>query len=316
MSATDTTPAIYAAGAVCWRLIDGKMNVLLIHRTVYGDVTIPKGKVDPGETLPQTAVREIEEETGLAVALGVPLGISRYSLGNGREKVVEYWAAEVHPGEIQRSTFVPNGEVAAIEWVTIKKARTYLSYAQDVEIIDVFAELVDRGVTTTFALIALRHGKAVTGSSWAGPDSTRPLTERGVVQAVGLVPTVTAWRPRRIISSTATRCITTVAPLAAATGIPIKRTELFGQDAFEQGVADVRAGIGKRIRSRKTAVICSHGPVLPEILHEIALATGSTFGSYIEDASHLDIAAFSVVHLSKDNPSAGILAIETHQPAF
>lgn len=58
------TTAIYAAGAVCWRLIDGKVHVLVIHRTVYGDVTIPKGKVDPGESLPQTAVREIEEETG------------------------------------------------------------------------------------------------------------------------------------------------------------------------------------------------------------------------------------------------------------
>ena len=315
MSAVLPNGAIYAAGAVCWRLIDGKMNVLLVHRTVYGDVTIPKGKVDPGETMPQTAVREIEEETGLAVALGVPLGESRYSLGNGREKVVQYWAAEVHPAEIQRSTFVPNSEIAAIEWVTIKKARSYLSYAQDVEIVDAFAELVDRGVTTTFALITLRHGKAVTGSSWAGPDSTRPLTERGVAQAVELVPTVTAWRPRRIVSSTATRCITTVAPLAAATGIPIKRTELFSQDAFEQGVADVRAGIGKRIRSRKTAVICSHGPVLPEILHEIALATGSTFGSYIEDASHLDIGSFSVVHLSHENPSAGILGIETYRPS-
>ena len=66
------TTAVYAAGAVCWRFIDGKLHVLVIHRTVYGDVTIPKGKVDPGESLPRTAVREIAEETGLDVALGVP----------------------------------------------------------------------------------------------------------------------------------------------------------------------------------------------------------------------------------------------------
>jgi 8-oxo-dGTP pyrophosphatase MutT (NUDIX family)/phosphohistidine phosphatase SixA len=306
---------VYAAGAVCWRLIDGKMHVLLIHRTVYGDVTIPKGKVDPGETLPRTAVREIEEETGLAVALGVPLGISNYAMDNGREKIVHYWAAEVIPEAIQQSTFVPNGEVAAIEWVTIKKARTYLSYTPDVDIIDAFAKLVDAGVTRTFALITLRHGKAIQPSNWDGPDSTRPLTERGVRQAAGLVPTITAWQPRRIISSTATRCVTTVAPLAAATGIQIKRTDLFSQDAFEQGIANVRQGIGKRVRSRKTAVICSHGPVLPEILHEIALATGTTHGSYISDAAALDTGSFSVVHLSSDNPSAGIVAIETHASA-
>lgn len=309
-------PAVYAAGAVCWRLIDGKVHVLLIHRTVYGDVTIPKGKVDPGETLPQTAVREIEEETGLAVALGVPLGVSTYSLLNGREKIVHYWAAEINAEAIQHSTFVPNGEVAAIEWVTIKKARTYLSYTPDVEIIDAFAKLVDTGVTRTFALIALRHGKAVQPGSWDGPDFSRPLTERGVKQAAAIVPTITAWQPQRIVSSTATRCVTTVAPLAAATGIQIKRTERYSQDAFEQGIADVRSGIGKRVRSRKTAVICSHGPVLPEILHEIALATGTTHGAYISDAASLDTGSFSVVHLSCDNPSAGIVAIETHSPAL
>jgi len=309
-------PAVYAAGAVCWRLIDGKVHVLLIHRTVYGDVTIPKGKVDAGETLPQTAVREIEEETGLAVALGVPLGVSTYSLLNGREKIVHYWAAEISAGAIQHSTFVPNGEVAAIEWVTIKKARTYLSYTPDVDIIDAFAKLVDTGVTRTFALIALRHGKAVQPGTWDGPDCSRPLTERGVKQAAAIVPTITAWQPQRIVSSTATRCVTTVAPLAAATGIQIKRTERYSQDAFEQGIADVRSGIGKRVRSRKTAVICSHGPVLPEILHEIALATGTTHGAYISDAASLNTGSFSVVHLSSDNPSAGIVAIETHSPAL
>ena len=311
-----SVPPVYAAGAVCWRLIDGKVHVLLIHRTVYGDVTIPKGKVDPGETLPQTAVREIEEETGLAVALGVPLGISAYSLLNGREKIVHYWAAEITPEAIQHSTFVPNGEVAAIEWVTIKKARSYLSYTPDVDIIDAFAKLVDTGVTRTFALIALRHGKAVQPGNWEGPDSSRPLTERGVKQAAAIVPTITAWQPLRIVSSTATRCVTTVAPLAAATGIEIKRTERYSQDAFQQGRADVRSGIGKRVRSRKTAVICSHGPVLPEILHEIALATGTTHGAYISDAAALETGSFSVVHLSADNPSAGIVAIETHSPAL
>ena len=306
---------VFAAGAVCWRLIEGKMHVLLIHRTVHGDVTIPKGKVDPGETLPQTAVREIEEETGLALALGVPLGVSTYSMPGGREKIVHYWAAEVSQEAIQQSTFVPNGEVAAIEWVTIRKARSYLSYTPDVEIVDAFAKLVDAGVTRTFALITLRHGKAVQAGNWDGPDSTRPLTERGVSQAAGLVETIAAWRPRRIISSTATRCVTTVAPLSAATGIQIKRTDVFSQDAYEHGIADVRSGIGKRVRARKSAVICSHRPVLPAILHEIALATGTTFDAFVADAASLDTGAFSVVHLSVDNPSAGIVAIETHPAA-
>ena len=308
------TTAVYAAGAVCWRVIDGKVHVLVIHRTVYGDVTIPKGKVEPGESLPRTAVREIAEETGLEVALGVPLGISRYPLPSKREKIVHYWAAEVSERAMQRSTFKPNAEVAALEWVTIKRARGYLSYPPDVEILENFAKLVDQGVTSTFALILLRHGKAVGRSGWKGPDAARPLADRGVAQAAALVDTLTAWAPKRIVSSPAVRCVTTVTPLAAATGIPIKRADGISQDAWEAGTAEVRRVIGKRVRAGKSAVMCGHGPVLPEMVREIALATATPLGSYVTDAAELEAGAFSVVHLSATNSGSGIIAIETHAP--
>ncbi|GAB3616353.1 NUDIX hydrolase [Okibacterium endophyticum] len=306
--------AVYAAGAVCWRMIDGKAHVLLIHRTAYGDVTIPKGKVDAGETLPETAVREIKEETGLTIALGVPLGVSSYPLSSGRKKIVHYWAAEVRESAIRSSTFVPNHEVAALEWVTIRRARNYLTYDRDVDILNTFSKLVDDGIMRTFALIALRHGKAVSPSSWDGPDASRPLTKRGVEQAAGIVPALKAFGVRRIVTSTAVRCVTTVAPLAASVGLELKRSELISQDAYEQGAGDVRKVVGKRVRSGKTAVLCSHGPVLPEILREIALATGSITGSYLRSAADLETAAFSVVHLSATNPSSGIISIETHAP--
>ncbi|MFD4420645.1 NUDIX domain-containing protein [Agromyces sp. NPDC058484] len=308
------TTAVYAAGAVCWRFIDGKLHVLVIHRTVYGDVTIPKGKVEPGESLPRTAVREIAEETGLEVALGVPLGVSRYPMPSGREKIVHYWAAEVSERSVQRSTFKPNAEVAALEWVTIKRARGYLSYEPDREILENFAKLVEQGVTSTFALLLLRHGKAVGRGAWKGPDASRPLAERGVAQAASLVDTLTAWAPKRIVSSPAVRCVTTVAPLAAATGIEIKREAGISQDAWESDDAEVRRVVGKRVRSGKTTVICGHGPVLPEMIREIALATATPLGSYVTDAAGLETGAFSVVHLSATNSGSGIIAIETHAP--
>ena len=56
-----TETAVFAAGGVVWRVVDGKLRILVIHRTAYADVTLPKGKVDPGETLAETAVREIFE---------------------------------------------------------------------------------------------------------------------------------------------------------------------------------------------------------------------------------------------------------------
>lgn len=304
--------AIYAAGALCWRVVDDKIVILVVHRTKYGDVTIPKGKVDPGETLPQTAIREILEETGLAIALGVPLGAAAYPLSSGRQKIVHYWAAEVSERAIEQSTFVPNAEIAAVEWVSLKKARGYLTYDRDVEILDAFETLVQQGITSTFALIALRHGKAEPRGDWNGSDASRPLTDRGVKQAAGDVPTIRAWSPKRIITSDAVRCVATVAPLAAATGIKPKREPGLSQDAFEEGRGEVRALIGKRIRSRKTAVLCSHGPVLPEILREIALATGTMPGAYLRDAADLDTGGFSVVHLSATNPASGIVSIETY----
>ncbi|WP_431277982.1 NUDIX hydrolase [Leifsonia poae] len=306
--------AIYAAGAVCWRVVDEKVVVLVVHRAKYGDVTIPKGKVDPGETLPQTAVREIEEETGLRIALGVPLGVSTYPLASGRDKIVHYWAGEVTDEAIAHSTFVPNSEIAAIEWVTIKKARGYLTYDRDLEILESFVKLLDEGVTSTFAIIALRHGKAAPRSSWKGEDALRPLTDRGVLQAATDVPTIEAWHPRRIVTSDAVRCVATVAPLAAATGIKPRRDSGISQDAHEDGQGRVREIVGKRVRARKTAVLCSHGPVLPEIMREIALATGTMPGAYLNDAADLDTGGFSVVHLSATNPSSGIIAIETYAP--
>jgi 8-oxo-dGTP diphosphatase len=306
--------AVYAAGAVCWRIVDEKVVVLVVHRAKYGDVTIPKGKVDPGETLPQTAVREIEEETGLRVALGVPLGVSTYPLSSGRDKIVHYWAAAATDKAIAHSTFVPNNEIAAIEWVTIKKARGYLTYERDVEILEAFAKLVDEGITATFALIALRHGKAEPRGHWKGNDASRPLTARGVKQAATDVPTIESWKPQRIVTSDAVRCVATVAPLAAATGITPKREPGISQDAYEEGQGRVREVVGKRIRSGKSAVLCSHGPVLPEIMREIALATGTMPGAYLNDAADLDTGGFSVVHLSATNPASGIIAIETYEP--
>ncbi|MRG61042.1 NUDIX domain-containing protein [Agromyces sp. CFH 90414] len=304
--------AVFAAGAVCWRLIDGRLHVLVVHRTAYGDVTIPKGKVDPGETLPQTAVREIAEETGLAVALGVPLGESHYTMPSGRAKVVHYWAAHVSEQAVQRSTFRPNSEIAALEWVTVKRAREYLSYEPDVAILDAFAKLVEQSVTRTFPVLVVRHGKAVGRSGWHGPDAARPLTELGVQQAAGLAGTLAAWRPKRIVTSPAVRCVTTVTPLSAATGVRITRDEGISQDAWEAGDDEVRRVVGKRVRVGKSAVLCSHGPVLPGILREIALATATPFGSYVDEAAALEPGAFSVVHLSATNPASGIVAIETH----
>lgn len=309
-----TETAIYAAGGVVWRIVDGKLRVLLIHRTKYRDVTLPKGKVDPGEMLAETAAREIHEETGIRVHLGVPIGVSRYRLPSKRTKIVHYWSAEATEPAIRTSSFVPNKEIAALEWVSLKKARTRLSYPVDVEILENFARLIDEGILQTFPIIALRHAKALPREEWKGDDAARPLAARGKKQSQSIVGPLLAFGARKIISSPAVRCHKTVVPLAAATGKKIETTPLISQDAWEEGRSDARSVIGARVRARKPTILCSHGPVLPDILAELALATGTLRGSYLGSASALEPGAFSVVHLSVQNPGSGIVAIETHAP--
>lgn len=309
-----TETAVYAAGGVVWRIVDGKLKILLIHRTKYRDLTLPKGKVEPGEMLAETAVREIREETGIAVRLGPPVGVSRYRLPSKKQKIVHYWAAEATDLAIRMSSFVPNKEIAAIEWVGVKKARNRLSYPVDIEIVDEFARLVDERALDTFPLVVLRHAKAVSRDDWEGEDAARPLSARGKKQAHAIVGPLLAFGVRRIVSSDADRCVRTVNPVASAISKRVDRTRLLSQDAWEQGTSDVRTVVGDRVRARKPVVLCSHGPVLPDLLSEIALATGTLRGSYLGSASALETGAFSVVHLPRINPGAGIVAIETHLP--
>jgi len=81
---------VRAAGAVVLR----KGRVLLVHRPAYDDWSFPKGKLDRGESTVAAAIREVEEETGLRVRLGVPLSRQSYPTA-ARTKVVDYWVGRV-----------------------------------------------------------------------------------------------------------------------------------------------------------------------------------------------------------------------------
>jgi len=309
-----TQPPVLAAGAVCWRLIGGTARILVVHRGDRADVSLPKGKVDPGETLPETAVRELMEETGLAVTLGAPLGTVEYVLPGGRDKVVHYWSCEIDEHALELAKFTPNAEIAALEWLPLDKARKKLSYPHDLDVVNRFAERLAAGNARTFALIAVRHGKAVTPAAWDGPDSTRPLMQRGADQARGIARGIAAFGPVKIISSTATRCFNTVDPLSALTGIPIKKTEAISQDAYASGASGVSAVVAKRLKKKVTAVLCSHGPVLPQIIDEVAQRTKTPRDAGLRESAALATGDFTVLHISLEHPASGLVAIETHTP--
>jgi 8-oxo-dGTP pyrophosphatase MutT (NUDIX family)/phosphohistidine phosphatase SixA len=313
---TLTSPAVVlAAGAVCWRFDGDKTQILLVHRGERADISLPKGKVDPGETPPQTAVRELKEETGLSVVLGAPLGTTEYTMPGGREKIVYYWAAEISDEALSATTFSPNQEIASLEWLTVKAARAKLSYDRDREVLDRFQALVKAGNARTFPIIALRHGKAVPPASWDGPDATRPLLHRGAQEARSIAPAIAAWAPQKLISSTATRCLNTIEPTAGLLALPIKRADEISQDAYEDGTAKVKRVVTKRVEKQKPVVLCSHGPVLPDIIAAVAKATGTVVDAPLRRAGMLATAEFTVMHVSVAHPDDGLVAFETHGPA-
>jgi len=310
---TVASTTVVAAGAVCFRYVGGAVRVLLIHRDHHGDVSLPKGKVDPGESTPQTAVREIHEETGYRVSLGAPLGTAEYVMPGGRDKVVHYWAAEVTDESFAAAgTFVPNSEVAAIRWVPLAEARAALTYERDAEVLDRFADRVERGAARTFALVALRHAKTTSPAEWSGSDATRPLLPQGRRQAKAIAPAIAAWAPQRLISSTAARCLATLEPLSALTHVGVKQTDSLSQDAFERHDDDVVGVVAKRLKKRVPAVFCTHAPVLPELLRQIATSTKGGERLDLRRASSLSPAEFTVLHVSVEG--GALVAVETHGP--
>ncbi len=313
----DVKKPILAAGTVCWRRIRDesgeRMMVLLVHRTKQRDVSFPKGKLDPGESMPQAAVRETFEETGLAVSLGVVLGTIHYELPGGGEKTVQYWAAEITEEAVHASVFKPNNEISALEWVDAEDVAERLSYKVDRQLYKVFTRLVERNAVDTFSITLLRHAKAEPRGAAFPIDSLRPLSDVGENHAEVLVPTLEAFGPRRIISSNATRCLSTVAPLAEHMGKRVRVREGLSQEHWDTGdTSELRRIVGKVVRRGKNALICTHRPVLPDIAREIALATGSLPGEYLDEAAALPTGGFSVFHFSRQFPGSGILAVETY----
>jgi 8-oxo-dGTP diphosphatase len=127
---------VRAAGGVVTRLgAGGESDVLVVHRPRYDDWSLPKGKAEPGERDEDTALREVEEETGYRCILGTELPTVRYEDRRGRQKQVRFWHMTVRPddspGTNEEPAFVPNDEVDERRWISPTAAATLLSYDAD-----------------------------------------------------------------------------------------------------------------------------------------------------------------------------------------
>ena len=183
----DDADPIRAAGALVWQSGPGGQQLALVHRPRYDDWSFPKGKVERGEHLLRTAIREVAEETGLRVVLGRPLRPSVYQVGD-RAKRVSYWTARCTGSD----GFVAGREVDELAWLDAGQTRERLSYQRDLTLLEEF----ESGPVRTVPFILLRHASAgvrqATGT--AGGSGSHPLETTRLTWPGRLMP---AARPTR-----------------------------------------------------------------------------------------------------------------------
>jgi 8-oxo-dGTP diphosphatase len=260
-----------AAGAVTWRRAAPRpgdasrrpVEVLLVHRPRYDDWTFPKGKPDPGEDLVATAVREVAEETGQRVRLGHPLPDTRYRVAGGPKRV-SYWCARVV--ERAETPFEPNREIDDVRWVRPGQARRLLSYDHDHDLLESFLALRDEKAHRTRTLVVVRHAKARSRERWRAADEERPLTVVGERRAQDLVPLLEAYGVRRVVTSPAVRCASTVDAFAQKTGSVVRLDDRLSEHARR---SEVRRCIDAVLDTKSPAVLCGHRPTLPWVFEAL-----------------------------------------------
>lgn len=249
---------IRAAGGVLWRSVEGssEYEVAIIHRPRYDDWSLPKGKLDPGETEPVAAVREVGEETGHRSVLGRRLATVRYPVDLG-VKQVRYWAAKALDGE-----FSATHEVDDLAWLQVKDAMAKLVYPHDRKVLGRFNKLP----ADTRTVLLVRHARAGSKQRYKGDDHNRPLDKYGRAQAESLVGQLLAFGASSLYAADRVRCFQTLEPLAQELGVEIHSEPQLTEEAYWANRKRARQRVLEIGATDGTPVICTQGKVIPDLL--------------------------------------------------
>ena len=324
MSMEAHAPLVETAGAVVWRVRGGSLQVQLVHRPRYDDWSWPKGKVEEGEAFQVTAIREVAEETGKPIVLGVPLPGRQYLTPEGHVKRVHYWAARrARRGHDSaalraRSPVAPvlKDEVDASEWLDADDAAKRLTWASDRAPLDALAEAHEAGRLATRALVIARHGKAVPRTVWHGSERDRPLTPIGHAQAAALVPVLGAYGIETAISSRWERCATTIDPYVRAAGLRPAFSEYLTEAQHERSPSRVAATIRYLLEdSAGATLLCTHRPVLPTVLDVLGQHSARAIADSLPTRDpFLEPGQALVGHVATTSKGPRVVAVELSAP--
>jgi 8-oxo-(d)GTP phosphatase len=254
---SSASKTVLAAGGVLWRPGHREsVEVAVIHRPRYDDWSLPKGKVDPGETEPVTAVREVLEETGHHVQLGRRIASVSYPIEQ-RTKKVQYWSARNLGG-----SFAPNNEVDELIWLSVSASIKKVSYPYDRKVLRRWA----KQPADTKSVLIVRHGTAGSKSRFSGDDKMRPLDKKGRAQAEALVAQLATFGPTDVYSADRVRCHQTVEPLAEELGVTINNEPALTEEAYADNPKRARRKVLEIADSHRTPVICTQGKVIPDLI--------------------------------------------------
>jgi 8-oxo-dGTP diphosphatase len=246
-----------AAGGVLYRVTKGEPEFLVARRPRYGDWTLPKGKLDPGEGPQEAALREVREETGFTCRTESEVGSIGYRLRSGRLKAVRYWVMRAEDGE-----FRPNAEVDRVKWLSGADAAKRLSYPKERSVLERAVAMVEDPGSGMIHLVR----DAASGTPTKGKnDKKRPLSKRGSGQALKLSRRLAKGPIVDICSSPFVRCMQTVQPLGNGLGIAVERNQRLAEGGKLEAMLDVMADL-----AGLTAVVCTHADMIALMLEHLA----------------------------------------------
>lgn len=255
-------PSIFAAGVVLIKTSKTGKKIAVIHRPYREDWSLPKGKIEVNELPQLAALRELQEETGLGCELRQPLA-DRFYYKEKDLKKVSYWYALLK-GE---DKFIENDEVDQLVWCGKYQLKNILTYPDDVSIAN--GALSDE---ESSPLILLRHAQAEKRVEWSGRypekppvDMVRPLSQVGFSQVDQITQVLHAYGIKKVISSDASRCISTITQFATEINQPINAYQSLNELGWQSDTSPALELLMDALKNPLPQVICGHRPALPEM---------------------------------------------------